>query len=40
MRAWVYGDPPATELGEQEWEYFEGRGIKRIPGLADKLQQS
>ncbi len=29
MREWVYGDPPSTELGEQEWEYFEGRGIKR-----------
>ena len=27
-------DPPATELGEQEWEYFEGRGVERIPGLA------
>jgi predicted unusual protein kinase regulating ubiquinone biosynthesis (AarF/ABC1/UbiB family) len=37
MREWVYADPPATELGEQEWEYFEGRGIKRVPGLAEKL---
>ena len=27
MREWVYADPPATELGEQEWEYFEGRGL-------------
>ena len=35
MREWVYGDPPATELGEEEWEYFEGRGIDRIPGLAE-----
>ena len=34
MREWVYGDPPATELGEQEWEYFEGRGVRRTPGLA------
>jgi predicted unusual protein kinase regulating ubiquinone biosynthesis (AarF/ABC1/UbiB family) len=34
MREWVYADPPATELGEQEWEYFEGRGVVRIPGLA------
>jgi predicted unusual protein kinase regulating ubiquinone biosynthesis (AarF/ABC1/UbiB family) len=34
MREWVYADPPATELGEQEWEYFEGRGVERIPGLA------
>jgi predicted unusual protein kinase regulating ubiquinone biosynthesis (AarF/ABC1/UbiB family) len=35
MREWVYGDPPATELGEQEWEYFEGRGVRRTPGLAE-----
>ena len=25
---------PSTELGAQEWEYFEGRGVSRIPGLA------
>jgi predicted unusual protein kinase regulating ubiquinone biosynthesis (AarF/ABC1/UbiB family) len=30
-REWIYADPPATELGEQEWEYFEGRGIKQTP---------
>jgi predicted unusual protein kinase regulating ubiquinone biosynthesis (AarF/ABC1/UbiB family) len=35
FREWVYADPPATELGEQEWEYFEDRGIKRVPGLAE-----
>jgi predicted unusual protein kinase regulating ubiquinone biosynthesis (AarF/ABC1/UbiB family) len=34
MREWVYADPPATELGEQEWEYFEMRGVTRTPGLA------
>jgi predicted unusual protein kinase regulating ubiquinone biosynthesis (AarF/ABC1/UbiB family) len=34
MREWVYADPPATELGEQEWAYFEGRGVMRTPGLA------
>ncbi len=34
MREWVYGDRPATELGEEEWEYFEGRGVSRTPGLA------
>jgi predicted unusual protein kinase regulating ubiquinone biosynthesis (AarF/ABC1/UbiB family) len=34
MREWVYADPPATELGEQEWAYFEGRGVTRTPGLA------
>src|SRR5262249_35036425 len=34
-REWVYADPPATELGQQEWEYFEERGLKRTPGLAE-----
>jgi predicted unusual protein kinase regulating ubiquinone biosynthesis (AarF/ABC1/UbiB family) len=36
-REWVYADPPATELGEQEWEYFEERGLKRTPGLAETI---
>jgi predicted unusual protein kinase regulating ubiquinone biosynthesis (AarF/ABC1/UbiB family) len=34
MREWVYADEPATELGEQEWAYFEDRGLVRTPGLA------
>jgi predicted unusual protein kinase regulating ubiquinone biosynthesis (AarF/ABC1/UbiB family) len=34
-REWVYADPPATELGELEWDYFEERGVKRTPGLAE-----
>lgn len=34
MREWVYAEEPATELGEQEWAYFESRGVKRTPGLA------
>jgi predicted unusual protein kinase regulating ubiquinone biosynthesis (AarF/ABC1/UbiB family) len=34
MREWVYGDPPSTELGEQEWDYFESRGRQRISGIA------
>jgi predicted unusual protein kinase regulating ubiquinone biosynthesis (AarF/ABC1/UbiB family) len=33
MREWVYADEPETELGRQEWEYFETRGIKRVPGI-------
>jgi predicted unusual protein kinase regulating ubiquinone biosynthesis (AarF/ABC1/UbiB family) len=33
MREWVYADPPATELGELEWEYFESRGERRTPGI-------
>jgi predicted unusual protein kinase regulating ubiquinone biosynthesis (AarF/ABC1/UbiB family) len=36
MREWVYADPPATELGEQEWEYFESRGVVRTPGIASR----
>jgi len=31
MREWIYADPPATELGEEEWEYFEGRGVVQTP---------
>jgi hypothetical protein len=34
MREWVYAEEPATELGRQEWEYFESRGLNRVPGLA------
>jgi predicted unusual protein kinase regulating ubiquinone biosynthesis (AarF/ABC1/UbiB family) len=36
-REWVYADPPATELGTLEWDYFEERGVKRTPGLAEAL---
>jgi predicted unusual protein kinase regulating ubiquinone biosynthesis (AarF/ABC1/UbiB family) len=32
-REWIYADPPATELGQQEWEYFESRGAIRTPGI-------
>jgi predicted unusual protein kinase regulating ubiquinone biosynthesis (AarF/ABC1/UbiB family) len=34
-REWIYADPPATELGEREWEYFEGRGVAQVP-LAER----
>ena len=33
MREWIYGDAPETELGRQEWEYFETRGVKQVPLL-------
>ena len=33
MREWVYADEPSTELGRQEWEYFESRGITQVPGI-------
>jgi predicted unusual protein kinase regulating ubiquinone biosynthesis (AarF/ABC1/UbiB family) len=36
MREWVYADEPATELGEQEWAYFEARGQRRVPGYASR----
>lgn len=35
MREWVYADPPSTELGKEEWAYFEERGIFQVPGIAD-----
>jgi hypothetical protein len=34
MREWVYADEPATELGEEEWAYFESRGQVRVPGFS------
>jgi hypothetical protein len=33
-REWIYGDEPATELGVEEWAYFESRGKRRVPGIA------
>ena len=33
MREWVYADEPSTELGREEWEYFESRGITQVPGI-------
>jgi hypothetical protein len=34
MREWLFADPPSTELGTAEWEYFEQRGTSRTPGIA------
>ena len=36
MREWVYAEEPATELGEQEWEYFEGRGTGASSGIGEQ----
>jgi predicted unusual protein kinase regulating ubiquinone biosynthesis (AarF/ABC1/UbiB family) len=36
MREWVYADEPATELGEEEWAYFESRGQTRVPGFSGR----
>ena len=30
-REWWFADEPATELGREEWAYFESRGEKRVP---------
>jgi predicted unusual protein kinase regulating ubiquinone biosynthesis (AarF/ABC1/UbiB family) len=38
MREWIYADPPATELGQQEWEYFEGRGVTQTPIVERSVQ--
>jgi predicted unusual protein kinase regulating ubiquinone biosynthesis (AarF/ABC1/UbiB family) len=35
-REWIYADPPSTELGEQEWAYFEERGERRVPGIVQR----
>ena len=36
MREWVYADEPATAARREEWEYFESRGQKRVPGFAQR----
>src|SRR6059058_1463798 len=33
-REWWFGEEPATELGREEWSYFEARGEKRIAKFA------
>src|SRR3954451_15766171 len=38
MREWIYADPPSTELGVQEWEYFEGRGMTQTPIVEKSLE--
>ncbi len=38
MREWIYADAPATPLGEEEWEYFEGRGVKQMPIVERSLE--
>ena len=40
MREWVYADPPETELGVAEWDYFEARGVKRVPGAGIRSSAS
>jgi hypothetical protein len=33
-REWWFADDPATELGREEWAYFESRGQKRTRKFA------
>jgi hypothetical protein len=33
---WWFGDEPATELGREEWAYFERRGEKRTARFSDR----
>ena len=33
-REWWFADEPATELGREEWAYFESRGQKRTRKFA------
>ncbi|HEX8647195.1 MAG TPA: AarF/ABC1/UbiB kinase family protein [Thermoleophilaceae bacterium] len=33
-REWWFADEPATELGREEWAYFESRGEKRVRKFA------
>src|SRR3954462_12573659 len=33
-REWWFADEPATELGRQEWEFFEAKGEKRVVKFA------
>lgn len=39
MREWVYADPPSTELGKEEWEYFEERGVYQVPGIPATVKE-
>jgi predicted unusual protein kinase regulating ubiquinone biosynthesis (AarF/ABC1/UbiB family) len=36
IREWVYADEPETELGREEWAYFEARGVLQVPGMASR----
>jgi hypothetical protein len=33
-REWWFADPPCTELGQEEWRYFESRGERRVRRFA------
>jgi predicted unusual protein kinase regulating ubiquinone biosynthesis (AarF/ABC1/UbiB family) len=35
-REWWFGEPPSTELGREEWAYFESRGERRNRSFAER----
>ncbi len=35
-REWWFADEPATELGREEWAYFEARGEKRVKKFSSR----
>jgi predicted unusual protein kinase regulating ubiquinone biosynthesis (AarF/ABC1/UbiB family) len=37
-REWWFGEEPCTELGREEWAYFESRGEKRTRKFTARLQ--
>src|SRR3954451_4598636 len=39
-REWWFADEPATELGRQEWEFFEAKGEKRVVKFAARRADS
>ncbi|MEX2194069.1 MAG: AarF/ABC1/UbiB kinase family protein [Thermoleophilaceae bacterium] len=36
-REWWFADDPATELGREEWDYFESKGEKRVRKFSARL---
>jgi predicted unusual protein kinase regulating ubiquinone biosynthesis (AarF/ABC1/UbiB family) len=38
-REWWFAEEPATELGREEWEYFESRGEKRVAKYSARLER-
>ena len=35
-REWWFAEDPATELGREEWDYFEAKGEKRVRKFASR----
>ena len=35
-REWWFADEPATELGREEWAYFESKGQRRVRKFASR----